>query len=245
MAARYRFSPRLIPTLAALTAVILFTALGFWQIARAHEKEAIQARFDARREAPPLSLEGSLPHRDALRFRRARATGTYARGLTLLVDNQVLDGRPGFYVVSPLRLAGSARWVLVNRGWIPMGASREQLPVVATPSGTVTVQGYLAAPTRPPLQLGQPAPLQAQGEQIVEALDPSRLAPVLRGPVLPLELRQQGAADPRLRKQWHIVNMTPGRHYGYAVQWFALALVVCIVYVSVNLHRTADARNDQ
>lgn len=243
MGRRYRFSPRLVPTLAALAAMILFSLLGLWQIGRAHEKEAIQARFDARREAPPLSLAGRLPDTDSLRFRQARVTGRYDPDLTLLVDNQVLDGRPGFYVVSPLRVAGSARWVLVNRGWVPMGPSREQLPAVPPPQGTVTVRGYLSNPSRPPLELGEPAVLH-RGEQIVQAIRPARVGALLGGPVLPLELRQQGSAEPQLRKKWFIVNMTPGRHYGYAVQWFALALVVCIVYISLNLHRRPEASED-
>mgnify|MGYP003429174546 CR=1 FL=1 len=53
---KYRFRPRLLPTLATLALLPLMLWLGFWQLDRAQQKRALQMDYDARIAAQAVSL---------------------------------------------------------------------------------------------------------------------------------------------------------------------------------------------
>ena len=56
-------------------------------------------------------------------------TGEFVRDWPLYLDNRPQDGRAGFYLLMPLRIAGSNMHVLVARGWLPRyTAERGRLP---------------------------------------------------------------------------------------------------------------------
>src|SRR5687768_13625510 len=117
MAAGYAFRPRWWTLAAAGLACAAGIALGNWQAGRAAEKRALGA-------PPRLALAGEFVPR-----------------FTVYLDNKTRRGTPGYEVVTPLRLAGSAEHVLVNRGWIAAGRTREALPPAATPAGAVRIEG--------------------------------------------------------------------------------------------------------
>lgn len=238
----YGFAPGLLPTLITVLLLAILMGLGFWQIERGAEKERIEAAFAERMSEDVLSLERTTPRPEEHLYRRARASGRYHERLTLLVDNRVHQGRVGYQVVTPLRLASTGSWVLVDRGWVPLGSSRARLPKPDLPEGDVTIRGYLALPLRPPLTLGEPAALRPDTVQVVPWLDPARIEAVLGNDVLPMIVRQQGPLDPDLIKEWPVINMSPDRHFAYAAQWFSLAAALLVIYLVVNL-RKDEARD--
>src|SRR5262245_20257859 len=143
-----RFRPRAVPALAAIAAVAVFVAAGNWQGRRMHEKEALREQFDTAATLAPIELS-TLPAAtdwSALRFRAVVASGQYDAHRQVLLDNRVHDGRVGYHVVAPLALA-DGRFVLVNRVWTPIGASRAALPSVPPPPGNVKVVGRIANPS--------------------------------------------------------------------------------------------------
>ena len=238
----YGFSPRVLPTLVTVILLAVLAALGFWQIERGEEKQAIEAAFAQRTGDEVLSLARITPVPEQHVYRRARAAGSYHERLTFLVDNRVHKGRVGYQVVTPLQLSNAGRWVLVDRGWVPLGESRTRLPQVPPPEGELTIGGYLALPQRPPLILGDPAALRPDEVQVVQWLDLDRIEGLLGDGVLPLVLRQQGGHDPALVKEWPVINMSPERHFAYAAQWFSLAVALLVIYLVVNLRKN-DARD--
>src|SRR5215470_15799417 len=126
-----RFPPRALAALAMVGAVAFFVAAGGWQGRRMHEKEALREQFDAAAAQAPVELSTLSADTDwgALRYRNVVASGAYDERRQILIDNRVHNGRPGYYVVTPVVLA-DGRAVLVNRGWTPLGASRAALPRV-------------------------------------------------------------------------------------------------------------------
>ena len=62
-------------------------------------------------------------------------------------------GRAGYDVVAPLKLAGSERFVLVDRGWVAQGPRRAELPAVPPPAGMQTVIGRVNLPPQRYLEL--------------------------------------------------------------------------------------------
>src|SRR5712675_2812989 len=97
MRAGYSFRPRAWALVLAGLACAAGIALGNWQARRAEQKRVLGAELAAKQIA---------------------ARGTFLPRHSVLLDNKLRHGRPGYEVITPLRLAGSDMHVLVNRGWI-------------------------------------------------------------------------------------------------------------------------------
>jgi len=227
-----RFAPGWGMTLACLVLVPALLALGVWQIERGAEKTRYQDRYLDRIGQPPQAVPASLDGSD---FFRVHLTGEYLAGEHYLVDNRVREGRPGYWVVS--RFGGDdGRIYLVNRGWLEAPPSREQLPRVATPAGPVRLVGVLWPDMGQPPLLG-PDPWAAGWPKRVQRLDLPRMAGG-GSSVVPVEVRLEPGVPGVLEAAPLAVDFRPERHRGYAVQWFALAVVLAVGYVMFGLRRS-------
>ena len=225
--------------LATLVGTAATARLGIWQLDRAAQKVAIQGRIEARRTLPVLGnaeLARTGPSAAEQVERRAALRGRWLADRTVFLDNRQMGGKPGFYVVTPLRLDGSPDAVLVQRGWAARNfADRAALPQVTTPAGVVTVQGVIAPP---------PARLYefdgAASGPIRQNLDLDAYARELSTPLLPLSMMQSdepGGVSDGLRRDWPMPALDVQKHYGYAFQWFALAALMAGLYVWFQLIR--------
>ncbi|MFO1422827.1 MAG: SURF1 family protein [Candidatus Competibacteraceae bacterium] len=225
-------------TVATLLVLPLLLGLGFWQLDRARQKAELQAAFVERSQQPPVSLAEVNPDDPASRYRRVVATGWYDSEHQLLLDNQIHDSQPGYHVLTPLRLTqGSA--ILVNRGWLPLGRSRRELPDVSVAAEPVTVIGWLAQPTSPGLRLGDAAGSDPRWPRVIPYVDYDRLATLLGYPLWPTVVLLEPEASAGYWRDWQprFGGYGPERHQGYAIQWFALALALVILYLAANTHR--------
>lgn len=225
---------RAVVLVAAILGVALTGRLGWWQLDRAAEKRAIQSGLEAGEKAAALPasalLETPMPV-----HRRVRLRGEWLADRTVLLDNRPMNGRAGFYAVTPLRLDGRQEIVLVQRGWVGFDAQqRNRAPMLATPAGVVELEGRVAvAPTRL-YQLGE-----AGTGTIRQNLDPSAYARETGLPILPLAVLQTvgSNADDNLPRDWPTPDLGLSKHYGYAFQWFALAALILGLYVWFQLLR--------
>src|SRR6476469_5265846 len=133
--------------LATLAGVALAARLGAWQLDRADQKIALQASLEARSREPVLdgqSLARSPLAAEAQHHRRVSLRGRWLAERTVFLDNRQMDGKVGFFVVTPLALAPGSAVVLVQRGWAPRDfVARESLPRIATPEGVVVIDGIV------------------------------------------------------------------------------------------------------
>jgi len=219
---------RLIVLLGTLLGMAITAALGFWQLDRAAQKRALEQAIAQRGQQAPLGnaeLRG-----DAQQLhRRAQLRGHWLADKTVFLDNRPMDGRVGFFVVTPLRLAGRAESLLVQRGWVPRDqADRTRLPALATQAGEVEVEGRLAASPSRLYELGQ-----GSAGAIRQNLAPDAYAAELGIPLLPAALLQTraAAADDGLLRDWPAPAVDIHKHYGYAFQWFALCALLLGLYV--------------
>ncbi|MCS4505319.1 hypothetical protein KBTX_02337 [wastewater metagenome] len=225
------FRPGRWPTLVTLVLLPVLIALGFWQIDRAHQKEALIAARESAAAAPVLALNAGLPTPEAGLHRLARARGRYDAGHQFLLDNQTRDGVPGYRIITPLRLEGTDAAVLVDRGWVAAPPRRSQLPDIAVAATPRTVRGRLGDGPSVGLRLGEAYHGDGSWPRRIQYLDFDVLAKALPYPVTPYLLRT-GAAAEKARPE--TMRFGPRRHYGYAVQWFALATALLVIYIGVN-----------
>jgi len=230
---------RWIVLLAALLGIALTARLGAWQLSRAGEKERLQALLDARGHAAALragDLARSAAEAELQHYRLVHLRGRWVATNTVFLDNRQMHGRPGFFVVTPLRLDDGADAVLVQRGWVPRDlAERTRLPAVTTPAGEVEIDALIAPPPARLYAFGADAPGAIRQNLALE--DFSRETGLALRPLSVQQLDAPGGAPDGLQRQWPAPAVDVHKHYGYAFQWFALATLITILYVWFQLVR--------
>lgn len=237
---RFRFRP--IPFVAMLVVVAIGVNLGNWQQRRAAAKIALQQKLAAGQRAAPVLLGGGQVDAAALEWRRVRVTGRFVPAWAVYLDNRPYQGRAGFYQLMPFTMDGSGRAVLVERGWFARDdAERTRLPVIATPSGTVTLDGIARINAGHVMQLGG-APALAQGA-IVQNAEIAQFATASGLSLLPLVIEQTapaGEGDAQLVRDWPAPAFGVEMHRGYAFQWYALAATAFLFFVFSGFRRGKD-----
>jgi surfeit locus 1 family protein len=222
----------------------VFVSLGYWQLGRAQEKLALVDAFTSGSEdtvdATDLGFDGLA------RYQRVRLRGAYDPTRQILLDNMPsAAGRPGYRVLTPLQRAGGQGWVLVDRGWVPLGATRADLPDVAVDERRRELSGTLDELPIPGVRVGSAeAPGAAGWPRVMlfptEADVESSLGVAVESRIVLLDA---GEPDGFERKWRPALGFGPERHLGYAVQWFAFALVTIVLFVALNLRRATPAED--
>lgn len=218
--------------LAALLGVALTASLGQWQLRRAEQKQAL---VDARaRQAAMAAIDGdslgqasdSPANREGLLYRPVVLRGQWLGQHTVYLDNRQMQGRPGFFVLTPLRLNTGAV-VLVQRGWAPRHFDeRTALPTVATPAGEVQLQGHLALWPSRIYDFGA-----VETGPIRQNLDFNAYRGQTGLPLLALSVQQSGPQGDGLLRDWPVPASGIEKHHGYAFQWFGLSVLIALLYV--------------
>ncbi|MBI2313168.1 MAG: SURF1 family protein [Betaproteobacteria bacterium] len=208
-------------------------SLGNWQVSRAAEKRALQARYDDMGRHAAIAVPASRMNPEDVLFRRVEATGEFVPEHMIYLDNKIHRGAVGYQVVMPLRIGNGPMHVLVNRGWAPAGGDRSVLPAVATPRGPVKVEGMATVPTQKILEL---SPETVQG-RVWENLVLERYEQRMPIRIQPVVIEQTGAAGDGLVREWERPDAGVGKHQVRALTWYLLALTVAIIYVVVNVRR--------
>ncbi|MFY9185705.1 MAG: SURF1 family protein [Limnohabitans sp.] len=217
----------------ALLGVAVTFSLGLWQLGRAAEKTALQ---DARTQQSDMaaldgrslgSAPGDAASRAALIHRRMVLTGRWLPQHTVYLENRQMNGKPGFFVLTPLQIEGTGAVMLVQRGWAQRAfTDRTALPPIETPAGQVEVPGHLAPWPSRLYDFGG-----AEQGPIRQNLDLQAFRRETALPLLEVTLLQSGAASEGLLREWPVVASGVEKHHGYAFQWFGLSGLIALLYV--------------
>lgn len=239
----HRFRPGALATLGVVILLPVLVSLGFWQLDRAQQKRAIQAEYDARSRDERVEVGSQLQAADDLRFYRVIAHGTYEPRYQLLIDNRVQDGRVGYYVITPLRLGSSNTLVLVNRGWVPMGQTRDDLPKAEAPSGMLEITGVATVPSDKIFSFTEPPAPRGEWQHVWQHMDMKRFATAVPFRVQPVViLLDPDSPAGGFVRRWARLDTGIAVHKGYAFQWFIMAAALLTAYLIYGL-RAAKTRN--
>ncbi|WP_050476439.1 SURF1 family protein [Herbaspirillum rhizosphaerae] len=227
-----RFRVRWVPLVATLVVAAIGVSLGQWQTRRGDEKQAIQDKMAERQAAPAIGLSGNVLQLDIDQneYRHVRVKGEFVSSWTSYLDNRPYNGAPGFYVLTPFKIADSDTAVLVERGWTPRDISdRTKVPALPAPAGVVEIEGVIRRDAGHLLQLG--AAEAPKPGAIMQNLDLPAYAAASSLKLAPFLIEQGGAMKDGLVRDWPAPSLGIERHRGYAVQWYALALMAVIFFV--------------
>ncbi len=233
---------------AALLAVLLCAVcvlLGRWQWGRHEDRVAVAERIERNYDAEPADLPAVVPDPAAAlppgaEWRPVRLVGNYLPERTVLVRNRPLGGVYGYEVVVPFRPADGGPVLLVDRGWVPNGASGARPDAVpAPPAGTVTVVARLR-PTEPPLDRAPPP-----GQEL--RIDVPRITAALGLPAVAGSYGVRASEEPQPADAPRPLRRPDGdlgSHLAYAVQWWGGAAafpVLLVVYAAKEAGRRGAA----
>lgn len=216
----------------ALLGMGLTFSLGLWQLGRAAEKTALQEA--KAQQADKVVLDGrslgtaqdDLSNRAQWMHRRMVLKGRWLTQHTVFLENRQMNAKPGFYVLTPLQIEGSAA-VVVQRGWAQRSfTDRTALPAIETPQGHVEIEGHLAPWPSRLYDFGG----VDQGP-IRQNLDLHAFRQETGQGLLDVSLVQTGPASEGLLREWPAVASGVEKHHGYAFQWFGLCGLIALLYV--------------
>ena len=236
------FAPRAWSVLLTTVAVAAFVSFGWWQVGRGREKQAMMESF-ARGTQTSVVLAHDVPVDDLPRYQHVTTRGRYDPSRQVLLDNMPSQaGRPGYRVLTPFRRDGEPRLLLVDRGWLPLGPSRDVLPPVSVDDDPRTVAGRLDRLPEPGLRIGEAAVAgDAAWPRVLLFPRPADLERVFGQGVETRILLLDPAAPDGYERVWRpSMGVGPERHLGYALQWFALAIAAFTAFVALNLRRNRE-----
>ncbi|OYV53810.1 MAG: hypothetical protein B7X00_01835 [Legionella sp. 21-45-4] len=166
---------------------------------------------------------------------RLAVTGHFLDDLFLL-DNQHHQHQLGYHVISPFIVNGSI--LLVDRGWVPMTQNQQPDPPIQTPTKTLTLNGSAYYPSPKQWVLGPKFSKLAPHITVIELFDAKLMHHFLHKSINPFIMRLDESAPYGYHRDWVVINMPPERHLGYALQWFTMAFVILILFISLNTQKT-------
>lgn len=237
---KWQFRPTLWPTLVMLLLLVILVRLGIWQLQRADYKRALIAQYQQAGTLPPVSLNDAVTAgtlRSLLRYRQVLAQGHYDGARQVLLPDMAHDDQVGYEVLTPFVLLPQQMTVLVDRGWLAADPTAKRLPDVRVGGAARQVRGVLGILPVPGIRLGA-APVPTGWPKVMLYPRHQDLAPLFGGRLLqPVLLLDADGPNGFVRDWRPDVGFPPVRHLAYALQWFALALALVVIWIVVNSKR--------
>ncbi len=218
--------PDWLPFVIGFALVVQFAGLGAWQVSRGLDKRAEQELFS--------DAAGFSTWQDGMAVRpyqRLQVRGKFDVERQVLLDNIILNSRYGYYVVTPLVVSDTLPVLLVNRGWKEKTGDEVDPRSLEVDSTVLEVRGRAGSLPKAGYKMGDafspgsPWPKHAVYPSIAE------VAAELGRDVQPFVLLLEPGDELGFIRHWIPEEMGPGRHFAYALQWFAMGAVLAVLLI--------------
>jgi surfeit locus 1 family protein len=213
--------PTWLPLIVGAFLVAQFAGLGAWQVSRGLEKQAERAAFHEE--------SGFAAWQDAMEIRsyqRLKATGRYDTERQFLLENIIINGRYGYYVITPFVGEEDEPVLLVNRGWLEKGSGDINIAALEVPVTRTTVRGRAGSLPRAGYKMGAAIDPASPWPKRAVYPDTGEVAAALGVSVQEFVLLMDHEEEFGFYRHWVPTEFGPGKHFGYAFQWFAMGAVL-------------------
>jgi len=222
----------MVPIVVSVILLPLFIGLGLWQLDRAAQRQVIKDKIMQRSDIPAQDLPVEVNDASQLEYFHYKFTGVFESEYQILFDNKIHQGQAGYHVVTPVKMSSTETRVLVNRGWIPWGESREKLPVIDTPEDVVEITGRAIVPAAYYFTLESEDSQSADWQILWQNLDMERIQSRLPFSIYPFVIQLDAGVDAGFVRKWPDYDDNwIQRHRAYAFQWFSLAALLIVIWV--------------
>ena len=238
---RFQFKPTLTVSLITLVVFIILMSLGLWQLNRAELKLRTQQALLSSLEQSEIEVVSPLKANEEYRFRQTRFNGYFDTKHQYLLDNRVEKGRPGFLVITPFIYASGKAVILVNRGWLPLGKSRQDLPDITVIEKPQLIHGVIAdLPGKLPSFGINKVASDGLWPKVIRDVEIDQISLDLGYTTPPYLLQLKQGSLSAYAQNWQPVASGPEKNQSYAVQWFSMALVILILFFGMNSRRLEE-----
>lgn len=235
--AAYQFSPGVLATLVTVVLLYIMISLAFWQLDRAEFKDTLQHKIEQRKNISAVDIAELPPSIDDRRYLPVRFTGEFDVGRSFLLDNRTIKGRVGYHVFTPVKISNSGnnvKSILIARGFVGMGRSREELPEIASPKGKIEVRGILDLPPPAALILADNIHRSDSWPVVLQYIDLPELSVILGYELYDMVIWLNENETGSFEYDLPVLNLNAAKNNGYAFQWFAMSLALFIIFIVVN-----------
>jgi len=230
------FKIKLAPAIATAIVLPILMTLGFWQLDRAEIKQHALNTYKARTEQAAIKLSANDKpasiNLDELQYASLEVTGHYDTKHSFLIDNRVHQQQVGFYVVTPFLVENSNNVILVNRGWIKAKRYRTELPDFSTNNQKLSLKGVAYSPSKNFFAV-ENVKIESQAfPLIIQNINFLAISEVLGKDIYPFLLRLDPKDKTGFIREWKVITSSPEKSQSYAAQWFTMALIVAIIFLS-------------
>lgn len=232
----YRIAPGIVPTLMTIAFVYLMMFMGQWQAEKAEYKENLTNKIVARKDLPPIGLMELPAKMDDRLYLPVRIYGRYDTKHSFLLDNKIVNGQVGYDVYSPL-IKSDGEAILVNRGFLPQGRTRQDLPEFVTPADALDVIGLLDNTPSKTIVLADDVNKVKSWPVVLQYVDVAEISAMLGYPVFNMVLWLDKDDNHGFERTLPALNLGAAKNAGYAFQWYAMTFALLTIFVVVNIKK--------
>lgn len=234
---RYTIKLELFYTVTYLICCALLVSLGFWQLDRSEQKRVFLKLEEQRASSDVVQLSKDITSdSDSLRYKKIFVDGGYDTEHQFLIDNQINEGKVGYYVLTPFILKDRTGAVLINRGWLASGLERSKLPDIKLTQPEAHIVGRINHFPSVGIKLSG-AEIPSDGwPSLVQVVNSKILSEKLGYALYDFQIELDKDIPDGYKRDWHAATvMLPEQHTAYAIQWFLLALTLTIIFIWYSL----------
>ncbi len=247
---RYKFRASWFVSAVFVAMFLCMLRLGVWQLDQAERKNIILAAAAESASTAAVAIESVNDLATAaVKHTKVKFSGKYTEQHQFLWDNRVHKGQAGYEVIAPVQLS-NGKVVLLNRGWVAPGSSRQDLPQVSLPpamleSAPIEFSGLVSRPSKG-LASGESVAPSDAWPKVLQFFDYNDIERLLGVELIDVIVQPQTVEVPVQRPDYLIANweptasIGPARHYSYAFQWFAMAFALCVLYLVYNTKKIVN-----
>ncbi len=221
---------------ASLLIIVTLTALlslGFWQLDRAKDKQKIERAVVLAQSIPAQIVKDTKEILDK-EYYKVLLRGHYDSKKQFIYDNQTVNSNAGYYVLTPFILNDKAV-ILVNRGFVPWNGQRTNLADISVNENRLVIEATLAKPKQR-IEL-QHTELKSEFPLLIQSLDIDKLSKLSSYPIIPMVAQLNPQSENGFYRKWQPFYGSADKHIGYAIQWFLMSLVLCIIALLIMIKR--------
>jgi surfeit locus 1 family protein len=237
----YLFSPKLIPTLAAIVLVPFLISLGMWQLDRADQKKVIDSGVKEAQQKEALNLNTFVAKSSANKedfsqeiYRTATLLGHYDNGHQFLLDNRTHQGKAGFHVLTPFLLKNTDNAILINRGWITYQGTRDNIPDISISQESINILGVMKQQARAIVLNNDSGENKTRYPKLIQSIELTKIAKELKLELLPIIIELDKDDNTGFTRDWQPYYGSIDKHNAYALQWFAMAAILLFLFIKLN-----------
>jgi surfeit locus 1 family protein len=237
----YRFTPKLIPTLAAIVLVPFLISLGLWQLDRADQKKVIDSGVKEAQQKEALNLNAFVKNNSTNKedfsqeiYRTASLLGHYDNDHQFLLDNRTHQGKAGFHVLTPFLLKNTDKTILINRGWITYQGTRDNIPDISITQESINILGVMKQQARAIVLNNDSGENETRYPKLIQSIELVKLAKELKLELLPIVIELNKNNNTGFIREWQPYYGSIDKHNAYALQWFAMAGILLFLFIKLN-----------